>query len=223
MQGCHEVFNLFMCTKRPLHSADSLTFLHRCIRLAESPCAPPRPPVLCVFCWQYFVMTGFTQVSLSASRSVRLPPLISVCLPPSLVSLQFDITASTLCRSAPHPRPRRRPRLSVHSSVSPSAFTPLDVFRMRQKSCEPLYLFFFFSSLHLYRLSFSPLLMFSHQSGAGSEKAVHLDIAGDGQHVPVNTRPLAMLSHLVSSLILCWYFSNSGKKKFQGVSREVFS
>ncbi len=41
--------------------------------------------------------------------------------------------------------------------------------------------------------------MFFRQSGAGSEEAVHLGIAGDEHHVPVNKRPLAMLSHLVSS------------------------
>lgn len=87
--------------------------------------------------------------------------------------------------------------VSVHLSVFLSPFPSLDVFRMWQKSLEPLYLRISCLSL--------PCWCFFHQSGAGSEKAVHLSIAGDEHHVPVNTRPLVMLSHLVSSsLPLCY-------------------
>lgn len=63
---------------------------------------------------------------------------------------------------------------------------------------------------------------FFHQSGAGSEKAVHLSIAGAEHHVPVNTRPLATLSHLVSSprLLFSADISQILKKKFEKLPRQ---
>lgn len=85
--------------------------------------------------------------------------------------------------------------LSGFPSISPSFPLPppwLDVSGMWQKSCEPLDLF-------LLAVFLSPAEDFFHHSGAGSEKAVHLSIAGAEHHVPVNTRPPAALSHLVSS------------------------
>lgn len=176
-----------------LHNVASLPFrfLHFGVHLAVSPCLFVSLS-LCfaddTLLWQ----VSLRFLSLRSVLSVSL--LISVCLPLSLVSLQFDITVLTLCRSA-------SPCLSVcpflclslclllawcFSDATEVVWTAITLF------------------LYLYWLSFSPLLMFFHQSGAGSEKAVHLDIAGDGHHVPVNTRPLAMLSHLVSSCLFCY-------------------
>lgn len=122
-------------------------FLHFGVHLAVSPCLFVSLS-LCfadnTLLWQ----VSLRFLSLRSVLSVSL--LISVCLPLSLVSLQFDITVLTLCRSA-------SPCLSVcpflclslclllawcFSDATEVVWTAITLF------------------LYLYWLSFSPLLMF---------------------------------------------------------------
>lgn len=126
--------------------------------------------------------------SLSACRCVCLSA--HLCLPRSLVSLQFDIMSWI---GADLPLPVLCPSIPL-SFLLPSPL--LMFFECDRSHVKPLYLF-----LYVYSLSFSPLLMFfvSIWVAPQVKKAVQCDIAGDRQHVPENTRPLAMLSHLVSS------------------------
>lgn len=134
-----------MCTKPPLQSADSFTFLHCCIRLAESPCAPSAPRRLCylltILCYDRFRTSSSLCVPLCPS-----PPLISVCLPPFLVSLQFDITVSTLCRSACPPPLLLPPTESVRPFLClPSCLYPAWCFSdATEVVWTSLYFFFFF-------------------------------------------------------------------------------
>lgn len=177
-----------MCLLCPtLHESFRFTFLYTSCRIGLSFCLSSS-----LFFWRYVVVTRFTKVSLSASQSLCVSARL--CLSPSFCGLtpfrHYCRDSVPICLS-----------LSEFLSISPSFLLPfsrLMVFgcdRSRVNLC-----------ISFCRLSFSLLLMFFfHQSGAGSEKAVHHGIAGDEHHVPVNTRPLAMLSHLVSSSRLLCY------------------
>ena len=125
-----------------------------------------------------------SQRSLPQHPSLSVSFLVSVCPPLSPLSLHFDIpiASALICLC-----------LSGFFWLSLCLLHPW-WFLMWLKSCEALYVY--------------PLLMFFFSFNhwrAGSEKAVHLNIAGDGHYVPVNTWPLAFLSHLIfSSHSLCY-------------------
>lgn len=69
-----------MCTKRPLHSADSLAALHCCICLAESPC-PPHPLcfLLTILCYDRF-HTSFSLCVPLCPSPARSSPFVSLLL-----------------------------------------------------------------------------------------------------------------------------------------------
>lgn len=121
-------------------------------------------------CCQYRVVTGYTKAALPPSISIRLP-----------LSLQFDTTVPTFCRSASR---------SVRSCVSIGlqlAWCCSDVTEVMWP----------YRSL-LYPLPLAAVLSLLHPSCAGSVN-VSMAAVGGGEPVPGNTGPVAMLSHLVSS------------------------
>lgn len=137
--------------------------------------------VILSVCWQYCVVTGYTEVALPPSISVLSAHLH---LP---LSLHFDTTAPTCCWSA---------FLSVHSCVSvclQSAWCCSDVTEVTWTYRSLLYPF-------LLAAVFSLL----HPSCAGSVN-VYIVGVGDGESVPVNSGPVVMLSHLIPSS--CHFFS----------------
>lgn len=121
MQG----FNLFMCTKRPLHSADSLTFLHCCIRLAKSLCVPPRPPFSVFFAddtllWQVSHKFLSLHPVLSVSPAhLRLSPSFSGVTP----VWHYCLHSVPICLPLPPPSPPTetvRPFLCPPSCLYPA-------------------------------------------------------------------------------------------------------
>lgn len=162
----------------------SFRFLHFCKHVAESPCL-----FVCLFLCVFLTLLCCDRFH--DGPSLCIPVCLSLCSSLFVSVLLWCHSILTLlprfCADLPLPL-----WVSVRSSVFPSLFPSLDVFRMWQKSCEPLYLFL--SGC----LSLSCWCYF-HQ-------AVHIsEQQGDEHHVPVNTRPLAMLSHLVSSFCpFCW-------------------
>lgn len=131
-----------------------------------------------------------SQRFLSLHHSLSVSLLVSVSL--FLWCHSILSWLSWLCADLPLPL-----RVSVRSCLSLS---------LRLAWCSEDVTEVVWTSVSLYQLSISRLLLFFllYQNGVGCEKAVHLGIAGDELHVPVNTRPLAILSHLVSSSpLLC--------------------
>lgn len=162
--------------------------LHFCIHLAVclSFCISSS-----LFFWPYSVVTGLTKVSLCAPQSVRLSARL--CLSPSFSGVtpfwHYYCDSVPICLSLSE-------FLSIYlSSALPCPRLMLFVCdRSRLNPCVSVSVVFLF-----------PAAVVFHQSDAGSAKAVHLSIAGDEHHVPVNTRPLVMLSHLVSSSLQSCY------------------
>lgn len=157
------------------------------------------PSVLCTSCrllvsvsvflsvgWQCCVVTGYTGVALPPSISVRLSARLRLPL-----SLHFDTTGPTFCRP-----------------VSPSVHSHVPVcLQLAWCFSDVTEVVWTYRSL-LHPSPLEAVLSLLHPGGAGSVN-VCVAAAVDGAPLPVNTAPVAMLSHLLSSS--CRFFGVSAQ------------
>lgn len=144
MQSCHKVFNLFMCTERPVHTADSLMFLHCCIHLAESLCAPPRSPksLFSVFFADDALLWQVSHKFLSLRPVLSVSPRSSLFVSLLLWCHSSLTLLSPLCADLPPRAPRPPPCPSV--PLSPLVPLPRLMFFRCDRSRVNFCIFFFF-------------------------------------------------------------------------------